>query len=350
MTIKLNSLSKTYDNGFVALNDVTVEIQEHEFIVVVGPSGCGKTTLLRLLLGLETITSGSIEVNGLCINDVLPSERNMSIVFQQPNLYPMMTVYENIAFGLKRKKLSKEEIRKRVNDAATIVQITEYLSSYPSELSGGQQQRVSIARAITHQPSIYLMDEPFSNLDNSLRLSLLQEIKRIHKQLNATFIYVTHDYVEATSLATKIIVMNEGRIQQVDTFKNCYMFPETVFVARFLGNGVLNEIECVVTEKDGRFVCQCHNTDFYVDQQQYVLQAYIHTTVIVAIRPEDFTISEKGSIEGVVIENNYVGCNSQLVVETTLGSMVVKGDVSVGETIYLTPSRVYLFDSSGRKI
>ena len=242
--ISLKGINKVYDNHVQAVFDFNLDIQEHELIVFVGPSGCGKSTTLRMIAGLEDITTGDLFIDGIYANDLTSKERDIAMVFQSYALYPHMTVYQNMAFGLKVRKVSEKEIHEKVMKAAEILQITEYLNRKPKELSGGQRQRVALGRAIVRDAKVFLMDEPLSNLDAKLRVSMRSEIINLHKQINATTIYVTHDQTEAMTMATRIVVMNKGYIQQIGTPEEIYSHPVNTFVATFIGTPAMNLINC----------------------------------------------------------------------------------------------------------
>ena len=242
--ISLRGINKVYDNYVQAVYDFNLDIAKHELIVFVGPSGCGKSTTLRMIAGLESITTGDLFIDGVYCNEKTSKERDVAMVFQNYALYPHMTVYENMAFGLKIRNYSKEEIDKRVRIAAEILQITEYLSRRPKELSGGQRQRVALGRAIVREAKVFLMDEPLSNLDAKLRVSMRSEIIKLHKRINATTIYVTHDQTEAMTMADRIVVMKDGYIQQIGTPKEIYNHPANTFVATFIGAPAMNLLKC----------------------------------------------------------------------------------------------------------
>jgi multiple sugar transport system ATP-binding protein len=239
-SLKLIHIYKVYDNGTKAVSDLSIDINDKEFIVFVGPSGCGKSTTLRMIAGLEDITSGDLFIGDRLSNNLEPKERDVAMVFQNYALYPHMTVYNNMAFGLKIAHYPKEEIEKRVNEAATILDIKDYLKKKPREMSGGQRQRVALGRAIVRRPKVFLLDEPLSNLDAKLRASMRTEISKLHKQLQTTFIYVTHDQIEAMTMGTRIVVMKGGFAQQIDTPKNVYNYPVNKFVAGFIGTPQMN--------------------------------------------------------------------------------------------------------------
>ncbi len=247
-TVKFVNINKIYDNNVQAVFDFNLDVKDKEFIVLVGPSGCGKSTTLRMLAGLEEITSGEILIDGVVVNDVLPKNRDIAMVFQNYALYPHMTVYDNMAFALKMKNLQKEEIDKRVREAAKILALEEYLKRKPKALSGGQRQRVALGRAIVRTPKVFLMDEPLSNLDAKLRVQMRSEITKIHKKVNATTIYVTHDQTEAMTMADRIVIMKDGYVQQIGSPKEVYNYPNNVFVGGFIGSPAMNFINCVFHE------------------------------------------------------------------------------------------------------
>ena len=239
----LKNVRKTYDNNKTVINNVNLEIQDKEFVVLVGASGCGKSTLLRMIAGLEDITDGEIYIGDKKVNNIPPKDRDIAFVFQSYALYPHMTVRENIAFGLKMRKVDKATIDKKVQEAAEILNLTEYLDRKPKQLSGGQRQRVALGRAIVRNPKVFLMDEPLSNLDAKLRVQMRSEIKKLHEKLQTTFIYVTHDQTEALTMGDRIVVLNGGNIQQVDTPDEIYNNPKNTFVAGFVGSPQMNFID-----------------------------------------------------------------------------------------------------------
>lgn len=244
--VKLNHIYKVYPNGTKAVNDFTMDIKDKEFIVFVGPSGCGKSTTLRMIAGLEEITAGELYIGDTLVNDVEPKDRDIAMVFQNYALYPHMTVYENMAFGLKLRKLPKAVIDQKVREAAQTLDITDYLDKKPKEMSGGQRQRVALGRAIVREPKVFLLDEPLSNLDAKLRTAMRSEISALHHRLQTTFIYVTHDQVEAMTMGTRIVVMKDGFVQQIDTPTNLYRYPQNVFVAGFIGTPQMNFINAEI--------------------------------------------------------------------------------------------------------
>ena len=249
-SVSLKNVYKIYDGGVTAVTDFNLEIADKEFIILVGPSGCGKSTTLRMIAGLEEISKGELYIGDTLSNDIAPKDRDIAMVFQNYALYPHMTVYDNMAFGLKLRKTPKDEIKRRVEEAARILDISHLLDRKPKALSGGQRQRVALGRAIVRDPKVFLLDEPLSNLDAKLRAQMRTEISKLHKKLGTTFIYVTHDQTEAMTMGDRIVVMRDGFIQQVDTPQNLYDYPCNEFVAGFMGSPQMNFINCTIA-KDG---------------------------------------------------------------------------------------------------
>ena len=288
--LKLINISKTYPNGFVAVKDFNLDIKDKEFIIFVGPSGCGKSTTLRMIAGLEEITGGELYIGDKLMNDVEPKDRDIAMVFQNYALYPHMSVYDNMAFGLKLRKVPKDQIEKLVNEAAKILGIEQLLDRKPKALSGGQRQRVAMGRAIVRNPKVFLMDEPLSNLDAKLRVQMRIEISKIHQRLEATIIYVTHDQTEAMTLGTRIVVMKDGVIQQVDTPQNLYDKPNNLFVAGFMGSPQMNFIDSVVTVSGASVYLVFGNNKIRVPEaraKKLVEGGYVDKEVVLGIRPED---------------------------------------------------------------
>ena len=286
--------SVTYDHvwkkfgDFVALNDVNLDIEDREFLVLVGPSGCGKTTALRCLAGLEDITDGEVRIGDQVVNDVAPKDRDIAMVFQSYALYPHMTVYDNMAFGLKLRKLPKEEIQKRVEDAAEILGIGQLLQRKPRELSGGQRQRVALGRAIVREPKVFLFDEPLSNLDAKLRVQTRAEVSKLHQRLQTTFIYVTHDQTEAMTMATRIAVLNKGILQQMDTPQQLYDFPANLFVAGFIGSPSMNFFNGKILKEGSDMFVDLNSFKVKVPKErQATYEALVDQDIIFGIRPED---------------------------------------------------------------
>ncbi len=272
----------------VALENINIEIDDKEFLVLVGPSGCGKTTALRCLAGLEDITEGQVKIDDQVVNDVAPKDRDIAMVFQSYALYPHMSVYDNMAFGLKLRKVPKEEIRKRVNDAAEILGIEGLLNRKPRELSGGQRQRVAVGRAIVREPKVFLFDEPLSNLDAKLRVQTRAQISKLHQRLQTTFIYVTHDQTEAMTMATRIAVLNKGILQQLDTPQQLYDYPENLFVAGFIGSPAMNFFNGkMVKEGDDLFVDLGSFKVKVPKNRHETYQHLVDQEIIFGIRPED---------------------------------------------------------------
>ncbi len=288
-SLSFRHLYKKYPGGVTAVSDFCLEVKDKEFIIFVGPSGCGKSTTLRMIAGLEEITEGELFIGDRLVNDIAPKDRDIAMVFQNYALYPHMTVFDNMAFGLKLRKVPKEEIKRKVEQAAKILDITHLLDRRPKQLSGGQKQRVALGRAIVRNPKVFLLDEPLSNLDAKLRAAMRTELTKLHKKLGTTFVYVTHDQVEAMTMATRIVVMKDGIIQQVDTPQNLYDLPCNLFVAGFIGTPQMNFVEANLIDKNG---------DVYINWGENMiklpaekanapeLKDYIGKEVIMGIRPE----------------------------------------------------------------
>ena len=285
--LKLNSIQKVYEKGAVpAVDDFNLDIDDKEFVVFVGPSGCGKSTTLRMIAGLEEITSGDLYIDDKRMNDVAPKDRDIAMVFQNYALYPHMNVYDNMAFGLKLRKFKKDEIKERVDNAAGILGLDGYLDRKPKALSGGQRQRVALGRAIVRDAKVFLMDEPLSNLDAKLRVQMRAEIQKLHKRLQTTTIYVTHDQTEAMTMATRLVVMKDGIIQQVGAPKEVYDLPQNVFVGGFIGSPSMNFLSGKLT--DGQF--KMEDVSIKVPEGKMKVlreQGYVDKDIILGIRPED---------------------------------------------------------------
>ncbi len=291
--VRLENIRKVYDNGFVAVHDASFEVGDGEFVVLVGPSGCGKSTTLRMIAGLETISAGTLYIGDRVVNDVAPKDRDIAMVFQNYALYPHMSVYENMAFGLKLRKFPKSEIDQRVRQAAGILGIEPILERKPKQLSGGQRQRVAVGRAIVRKPQVFLFDEPLSNLDAKLRVQMRTEISKLHRQLGATMIYVTHDQVEAMTMGDRIVVLRDGYIQQIDAPLNLYNHPVNKFVAGFIGSPAMNFVEGRVVRRDGlRFVSSTNSFELpLVDRLAKLLSSYEGRQVHLGVRPEDLYVA-----------------------------------------------------------
>ncbi len=288
--LKLKNIVKKYPNGFVAVKDFNLDIADKEFIIFVGPSGCGKTTTLRMIAGLEEISSGELYIGDRLVNEVSPKDRDIAMVFQNYALYPHMTVYDNMAFGLKLRKVPKAEIDKRVQEAGRILDIGHLLTRKPKALSGGQRQRVAMGRAIVREPKVFLMDEPLSNLDAKLRVQMRTEISKLHHRLATTFIYVTHDQTEAMTLGTRIVVLKDGIVQQVDTPQNLYNKPDNLFVAGFIGSPQMNFINAKVVKSGNDVGLQFGDYTIKLPKgkgEKVAAGGYVGQVVILGIRPED---------------------------------------------------------------
>ena len=288
--LKLNHIYKIYSGNVTAVSDFCLDIDDKEFIVLVGPSGCGKSTTLRMVAGLEEISEGELYIGDRLVNDVAPKDRDIAMVFQNYALYPHMTVYDNMAFGLKLRKKPKDEIDKLVREAAKILSIEPYLNRKPKALSGGQRQRVALGRAIVRDPKVFLFDEPLSNLDAKLRVQMRTEITKLHQRLQTTFIYVTHDQTEAMTMASRIVVMKDGFIQQVDTPQNLYDYPANLFVGSFIGSPQMNFFNAKLVKKDGAVWAEFGNNAIKVPDakvRKLVDESYIGKEVVMGIRPEN---------------------------------------------------------------
>ena len=289
-SLSLKKICKVYPNGFEAVKDFNLEIADKEFIIFVGPSGCGKSTTLRMIAGLEDITSGELCIDGKVVNDVEPKDRDIAMVFQNYALYPHMSVYDNMAFGLKLRTVPKDEIDKMVKEAAKILDLTPLLDRKPKALSGGQRQRVAMGRAIVRHPKVFLMDEPLSNLDAKLRVQMRIEIAKLHQRLGVTIIYVTHDQVEAMTLGTRIVVMKDGVVQQVDTPQNLYDGPCNLFVAGFMGSPQMNFLDAEVVVNGDKASLKVADKEIALPpakSKKLIDGGYAGKTVTFGIRPED---------------------------------------------------------------
>ncbi len=293
-SLLLKGIYKVYPSGVTAVTDFNLDIKDKEFIVFVGPSGCGKSTTLRMIAGLEEISKGELYIDGKLVNDVVPKDRDIAMVFQNYALYPHMSVYDNMAFGLKLRKVPKQIIDERVKEAAAILGITDYLTRKPKALSGGQRQRVALGRAIVREPKVFLLDEPLSNLDAKLRAQMRTEISKLHARLATTFIYVTHDQVEAMTMGTRIVVMKDGFMQQVDTPQNLYDYPINQFVAGFIGTPQMNFFPAVLTQEKGKTYVEFTNNNKIllpktVEARIKNPEDYINTgkPIVLGVRPED---------------------------------------------------------------
>lgn len=359
-SLSLVNVSKTYKNGQNAVEDFSLTIKDQEFLILVGPSGCGKSTTLRMIAGLEEITSGELWIDGQLMNMAGPGKRNLSMVFQSYALYPHMTVYNNMAFGLKVHKLPKAEIDTRVRKTAKLLDISHLLDRKPSALSGGQRQRVAIGSVLVQQPGVYLMDEPLSNLDAKLRAQMRVELAKLHKELNATIIYVTHDQVEAMTLGTRIVVMKDGRIEQAAAPNDLYQNPVNKFVAGFIGSPAMNFIPVWVERKEGRICLEFGKNRLFVNRmcEMRLLEGnYIGRRVILGIRPEDF--HEKGQESSRLLLN--VEIRELLGAEVLLHGRIGREEIcarlrpdfqaepQMAVSVYADMDRIKLFDMNTEK-
>ena len=322
--LTLKNVTKVYDNQVKAVDDFNLYIADKEFIVLVGPSGCGKSTVLRMVAGLEEITGGELLIDGVRMNEVEPKDRDLSMVFQNYALFPHMTVYENIAFGLRRRKVPKHEIDKIVQKTAEILEITELLKRKPKQLSGGQRQRVAIGRAIVRHPKAFLMDEPLSNLDAKLRNQMRAEIVKLRKRVNTTFIYVTHDQIEAMTLGDRIVVMNQGIIQQVGTPQEVFDRPANMFVAGFIGTPQMNFIDVTLHSRGGSVFAKVLDTEVELPPLASLAGGVEEgRRGILGIRPEYITVSQDTGIPAVVTMKELTGSSVQLHLKLGEGEIIV---------------------------
>jgi len=355
--VTYDSVTKRFGD-VVAVSDLDIQIADKEFLVFVGPSGCGKTTSLRLLAGLEEITEGNIYIGDRLVNDVPPKDRDIAMVFQSYALYPHMSVYDNMAFGLKLRKTPKKEIDRRVHEAAKILGIEQLLERKPKQLSGGQRQRVAVGRAIVREPYVFLMDEPLSNLDAKLRVQARAEISKLHQRLGTTFIYVTHDQVEAMTMGTRIAVMKDGILQQVDSPQVLYDTPVNIFVAGFIGSPAMNFMDAKLVERDGTVAVDCK--DFLLeipDDKADTYRQHMGKEVLFGIRPEDTHDPEyappgikSAMVEAKVDVTELMG-NEVIVYLVTAGTEFLgrfdpRTGARVGNTVpvVLNMDRMHIFD------
>jgi multiple sugar transport system ATP-binding protein len=355
--VVLDDLTKRYAAGALAVDKLNIDIADGEFVCLVGPSGCGKTTALRMIAGLEDITSGEIRIGDRRVNDLAPRDRDIAMVFQSYALYPHMTVYDNMAFGLQLRKTPKEQIDKAVKEAARILDLERFLDRRPGQLSGGQRQRVALGRAIVREPAAFLMDEPLSNLDAKLRVQTRAEIARIHQRLTATMIYVTHDQVEAMTMGDRIAVLNEGVLQQIGTPKDLYEAPKNRFVAGFIGSPSMNFMEMTLVQNGAGPRLSGEGAEVLLDDTQTArLRDSGAENILVGVRPEHLEVGGpdgpgmKLTADVDVIE--FLG-NDELIHAQSAGRDVVaivdaEAELKVGEKVVLTapPRRLHLFDLS----
>jgi len=360
--LSLKNIYKRYPGGVTAVTDFSLDIEDKEFIILVGPSGCGKSTTLRMIAGLEEISEGELYIGDVLVNDVAPKDRDIAMVFQNYALYPHMTVFDNMAFGLKLRKTPKDEIKRRVEEAAAILDITHLLDRKPKALSGGQRQRVALGRAIVREPKVFLLDEPLSNLDAKLRAQMRTELAKLHLRLGTTFIYVTHDQVEAMTMGDRIVVMNDGFIQQVDSPTQLYSKPCNLFVAGFLGSPQMNFIDSKIVQKGDDVMVEFGQGGTQYDivlpaAKAEAAKAYIGKEVTMGIRPESLHDEEiflsaatTGIVDADVEVSEMMGAETFLYLSCAGQSMVARvsprSNVKTGDKIKiaLDPTKIHLFD------
>ncbi len=366
-TLSLRNIDKIYLNGVQAVYDFNLDIADKEFIVFVGPSGCGKSTTLRMIAGLEEISSGELYINDKLMNEVNPKDRNIAMVFQNYALYPHMSVFDNMAFGLQIQKKDKKEIEEKVKKAAEMLELLPYLDRKPAALSGGQRQRVALGRAIVRQADIFLMDEPLSNLDAKLRSQMRTEISRIHDSLNTTTIYVTHDQTEAMSMASRIVVMKDGYIQQIGSPEEIYDYPENVFVANFIGSPPMNFFKGEIDQ--GKLIVGNDSIDLS-EKNKDALKTFKDKDLIIGIRPEAFSLNDldgrENYIKAQIVNIEMLGDETIIYAEDKKSSVTIEEDGdnkiavkvsgkskdrNVGDSIklFVNFDDIHLFDSKTQK-
>ena len=361
-TVKLENICKSYNNGFQAAKNVNIDIEDKEFIVLVGPSGCGKSTTLRMIAGLEDITSGTLKIDDRVVNDAEPKDRDIAMVFQNYALYPHMSVYDNMSFSLKLRKMDKQEIDKKVKEAAKILQLENLLDRKPKALSGGQRQRVALGRSIVRNPKVFLMDEPLSNLDAKLRTEMRAQISKLHKDLGATFIYVTHDQTEAMTMGDRIVVMKDGVVQQINKPKVLYDNPVNKFVASFIGSPQMNFMDAEILKEGDDIVASLSGKDvkFVIPKGKAAFleeKGYVGKTIIVGIRPEDIhkekvflDLSENNQFKADVVIRELMGAEIYAYINFQGSELIAKfdgrSDIMPGQTLDLAldMNRMHFFD------
>ncbi len=327
-SVKLTNVKKVYDKKVVAVHDFNLDIKDKEFVVFVGPSGCGKSTTLRMIAGLEEISEGTVEIDGVVVNDLQPKDRDIAMVFQNYALYPHLTVFENMAFSLRLKKVPNDEVFRRVTEAAKVLGITEYLTRKPRALAGGQRQRVAIGRAMVRDSKVFLMDEPLSNLDAKLRNQMRAEIILLRKKIDTTFIYVTHDQTEAMTLGDRIVIMKDGFIQQVGTPTEVFEHPVNLFVAGFIGAPQMNTFRTELVRENGKYYVTPLGSRIEVDGEtgeNLAAKAVDSRSVVLGVRPEHITLSQPGphAIPCTIIVNEMMGSELHIHAETEDGAQLV---------------------------
>ena len=353
-SITFKHVEKTYPGNVTVVPDLNLEIQDKEFVVLVGPSGCGKSTTLRMIAGLEDITSGELYIGDQVVNDVAPKDRNIAMVFQNYALYPHMTVYKNIAFGLTLQKIPQDEIDRRVHEAARALDLEHLLNRKPKALSGGQRQRVALGRAMVRNPAVFLLDEPLSNLDAKLRTAMRAEISRLHKRLQTTFVYVTHDQTEAMTMGDRIVVMKNGIIQQNDTPQTLYDTPCNLFVAGFIGSPQMNFLDAVIAEENGTFLAKTCGASVTLPERmgKDVLGPYVGKTVVLGVRPEDVdaSVGPNYDLDATIEIAELMGAEIHLHLDCQGSKVVVRapstypGRVGDAAKLTLNKNKIHLFD------
>ncbi len=355
--ISLKNVQKIYSGNVTAVHKFNLDIKDKEFVVLVGPSGCGKSTTLRMIAGLEDISEGELYIGDRLVNDVQPKDRNIAMVFQNYALYPHMTVFENMAFGLKLRKVPKDEIKRKVEEVAGILDITHLLNRKPKALSGGQRQRVALGRAMVRNPDVFLLDEPLSNLDAKLRTTMRSEIIKLHRRLDATFVYVTHDQTEAMTMGDRIVVMKDGHIQQVDTPQRLFNFPANVFVAGFIGSPQMNFINSKVVKYENKYFIEFSGSLMSVPQRfMNKIKDYENKEVIMGVRPEDIIIEEKSEVKASVDIMEVMGSEAYVYLKLNDGSKLIAKtgsgvNFNVGDEVGIkaNPDKIHIFDKETEK-
>jgi len=353
-SLSLKNICKVYPNGFEAVKDFNLEVEDKEFIIFVGPSGCGKSTTLRMIAGLEEISSGELIIDGKLVNDVEPKDRDIAMVFQNYALYPHMTVFDNMAFGLKLRKVPKDEIKQKVEEAARILDLDKLLTRKPKALSGGQRQRVAMGRAIVRNPKVFLMDEPLSNLDAKLRVQMRSEISSLHQRLGATIIYVTHDQTEAMTLGTRIVVLKDGVIMQVDSPQKLYNEPNNLFVAGFIGSPQMNFVDATVEVAGDSVALAFADSKVELPAEKAAkVKEYAGKTVVLGIRPEAITDAVDGAKDVVATEvTGYELLGSEVLLYFTVAGVQFTAKVDSSTTarygdkiqVAFDATKIHVFD------
>ncbi|MET0288399.1 MAG: sn-glycerol-3-phosphate ABC transporter ATP-binding protein UgpC [Pseudoxanthomonas sp.] len=351
-SVQLDGVRKVYDNGQVAVHGASFEIADGELMVLVGPSGCGKSTLLRMLAGLEEISGGTLKIGDRVVNDVAPKDRDIAMVFQSYALYPHMTVAENLAFGLKLRKHDKATIDARIRAAAETLGLTSMLDKLPKAMSGGQRQRVALGRALVREPSVFLLDEPLSNLDAKLRNSVRTEIAKLHRQLGTTMVYVTHDQVEAMTLGQRIVVLKDGQVQQIDTPKALYDRPANLFVAGFLGSPAMNFLHGRLDGGARAKLVQADGQEAWLGTLPEAWKAWIGQEVVIGVRPEDLQLATPGQaalqaeVEGVEFVGNEAFLHLRFGTNVLVSRVSPQSTPQVGQMLSmdLPVDRLHVFD------